>query len=169
MRQKLVDIALRDVGITETTRNRAPRINRYWEATNYPDGWRDRAPYCAAAVCWWIREWLKLPEVLDAMRMTPAQAEKWRCKSPAAFGWLDWAKAKGLTVFDDSPRHTLHTGDLMIFDMSHIGIVVDDYPIKGTVATVEANTGPMGGRDGDGVWRKIRERSMARAFVRILE
>ena len=169
VRQKLIEIALRDVGTVETSRNRATKINRYWDATNYPDGWKDRAPYCAAAVCWWVREWLRLPEVIAALGKSSLQLEKWRCKSPAAFGWEDWAKSKGLLIFDDSPKHTLHTGDLMVFDMSHIGIVKDDNTRKSTVLTIEANTGPSGGRDGDGVWEKVRPRSLARSFIRLID
>ncbi len=167
LRNRLVEIASRDVGQTESSRNQGPAMKRYWPATTYPEGYADRAPYCAAAVCYWVREWLKDPEVLAALGKTPSQAEAWRCKSPAAFGWHDWAKKRGLLVMTDSMSNTLHTGDIMIFDMSHIGIVTND---KGTrVFTVEANTGPSGGRDGDGVWAKTRERSLARNFIRLLD
>lgn len=166
LRQLLIDIARKDVGQTETSRNRGPAIQKFWPATSYPEGYANREPYCAAAVAYWVREWLKLPEVAAAFGKTPSQLETWRCKSAAAFGWLDWAKKKGLLVMSDSPDVTLHTGDLMIFDMSHIGIVHDDS--GSNVFTIEANTGPSGGRDGDGIWEKTRNRSLARAFVRLL-
>lgn len=168
LRQALVNIAAKDVGQTELSRNRGPAMKKFWPATSYTEGYANREPYCAAACCYWLREWLKLPEVLSAMGMTAAQADKWRCKSAAAFGWLDWANKKGLVTYSDHPQNTIHTGDIMVFDMSHIGIVVDDYPSRGTVATIEANTGPSGGRDGDGVWEKVRARSLARAFIRLL-
>lgn len=166
LRRKLVEIAARDVGQIETSRNRGPAIAKFWPATNYPDGYANREPYCAAAVAFWVVCWLYLPEVQAAFGKTPSQLEKWRCKSAAAFGWLDWAKRNGVAVLSDSPSEILHTGDLMVFDMSHIGIVDTD---RGNlVYTIEANTGSAGGRDGDGIFRKVRQRSLARGFVRLL-
>lgn len=166
LRKRLIDIAARDVGQIETSRNRGPAMKRYWPATDYPEGYANREPYCAAAVCYWVREWLRDPEVLAAFGMSAAKADAWRCRSAAAFGWLDWAKRKKLTILSDSPTETLHTGDLMVFDMSHIGIVTNDSGEQ--VSTIEANTGPSGSRDGDGVWAKTRPRSLARAFIRLL-
>ena len=167
IRQSLVEIARRDVGKVEVTRNRAPFIARYWPATSYPNGHADRQPYCAAAVCYWVREWLKIPEVMAALKMTPTGAERWRCKSPAAFGWLDWANARRLEVLSDRPTERLRVGDLFIFDVSHIGIVRDDD--GGNVWTIEANTGNGSVRDGDGCFERKRDRSAARAFVRLIE
>lgn len=166
LRKKLVAIAEKDVGRTEVSPNRSPTIARYWPATNYPGGYANREPYCAAAVCYWVRQWLALPDVRKAFDMTAQRLEAWRCKSPLAFGWLEWAKAKGLTILPDDMSQVLHTGDLMVFDMSHIGIVYDDE--NTIVKTIEANTGPSGGRDGDGIWKKERTRSLARAFIRLL-
>jgi len=167
IRQALVEIARRDVGKVEVTRNRAPFIARYWPATSYPNGHADRQPYCAAAVCYWVREWLKLPEVLAALKMTPTGAEWWRCKSAGAFDWLDWANARKLEVLSDRPTERLRVGDIMIFDVSHAGIVRDD-DAKG-VYTIEANTGNGSVRDGDGCFERMRNRSAARAFIRLIE
>ena len=167
LRQSLVEIARRDVGKVEQTRNRAPWIAKYWPATSLPNGHADRQPYCAAAVCYWVREWLALPEVRAALKMTPTGAERWRCKSPAAFGWLDWANARRLDVLSDSPTERLRVGDLFIFDVSHIGIVRDDD--GGNVWTIEANTGNGSVRDGDGCFERKRDRSAARAFIRLIE
>ena len=167
IRQALVEIARRDVGKVEITRNRAPWIAKYWPATTLPNGHTDRQPYCAAAVCYWVREWLKIPEVMAALKMTPAGAERWRCKSPAAFGWLDWANARGLDVLSDRPTERLRVGDLFVFDMSHIAIVQGDDTTG--VYTIEANTGNGSVRDGDGCFERVRPRSAARAFVRLIE
>jgi hypothetical protein len=167
IRQQLVEIARRDVGKVEITRNRAPWIAKYWGATTLPGGHAERQPYCAAAVCYWVREWLKLPEVLDAMKTTPTGAERWRCKSPAAFAWLDWANARKLEVLSDRPTERLRVGDIIVMDVSHIGIVRDD-DAKG-VYTIEANTGNGSVRDGDGCFERVRQRSQARAFIRLIE
>ena len=167
IRQSLVEIARRDVGKVEVTRNRAPWIQKYWSATTLPNGHTDRQPYCAAAVCYWVQQWLALPEVLAALKMTPAQAERWRCKSAKAFDWLDWAAARKLEALSDRPTERLRVGDLMVFDISHIGIVRDD-DAKG-VYTIEANTGNGSVRDGDGCFERVRPRSAARAFIRLIE
>ena len=166
LRRKLVDIAGDEVGTVEHGRNTGKRVMEYQASTDYgkqsATGW----PWCAAFVCWCIREWGKNPEVLAALKKTPAQFEKWRPKTAAAFGFIDWAKKNGLQILNDSSANTLHAGDIIVFDMSHIGIVADD---KGdTVYTHEGNTGATGGRDGDGVWSKVRRRYEARCFIRIL-
>ena len=171
LRKRLTDIAAQDVGQVETSRNRGPAIKKFWPATNYPDGYNDRAPYCAAGVAYWVQQWLSDPcvavAVCEQYGIPPRQLEAWRCKSARAFDWLDWAKKKGVLILSDSPSNTLHTGDLMVFDMSHIGIVTDDS--GDLVYTIEANTGATGGRDGDGIFQKTRRREMARGFIRILE
>jgi hypothetical protein len=166
LRQRFIAIASLDLGQVETSRNHGPAIAKFWGATTYRDGYADRAPYCAAAMCYWLREWLKDPEVLESLNMTPARADRWRCKSAAAFGWTTWAKERGLLVMSDSNSNKLHTADVMVFDMSHIGIVSGDYADR--VRTVEANTGSSGGRDGDGIFAKDRPREIARNFIRLL-
>jgi hypothetical protein len=166
LRQRLVEIARRDVGQVESSRNRGEWIRKFWPATTYPEGYQDRAAYCAAAVAYWIQEWLKDPEVCKALGKTPQEARNWRCKSAAAFGWRDWAHKKGLVVMDDKMTHTLHKGDLMVFDCSHIGVIVTDH--EEWVHTIEANTGNQSTRDGDGCWEKVRHRSAALCFVRLL-
>jgi hypothetical protein len=167
LRERLIQIARRDAGAEETSRNQGPAMGKYWPATSYPEGYRDRAPYCAAAVSYWVREWLRDPEVLAALGKTPEAAEKWRCKSPAAFGWDTWAKAGNARAFDPGDGIALHTGDIVVFSFSHIGLVYDDAP--GTLYTIEANTDGAGSREGDGVWQKTRGRGSVRRYIRLLE
>lgn len=169
LRKRLIDIAALDVGQTETSRNHGPAIEKYWPATSYPDGYKNREPYCAAAVCYWVREWLKSDGVCAAIGMSLEPALQWRCRSAAAYGWLDWAKQKKLRILSDDPGETLHTGDIVVFDFSHIGILENDS--KTRILTIEANTGPpsKSQRDGDGIYRKDRPKEVARAFIRILE
>lgn len=166
LREKLVAIAKKDVGQMETSRNRGPAIAKFWPATSYPEGYANREPYCAAGVVYWVREWLRDPEVLAALKITTTSAESWRCKSARAFDWQDWGKSKGLLIMNDGQANVLHTGDIMVFDMSHIGIVTDDFDSH--VRTIEANTGATGGRDGDGIFEKVRARSLAKCFIRIM-
>lgn len=170
LRQRLITIAQVEVGVVESPKNsnRGKRVGEYQRATNLEGtGW----PYCAAFVCWCIREWIKDGEVRAALGLkTVADAEAWRPKTAAAFGFHEWAASKKLLIMDDSPDHVLHTGDVMTFDMSHVGIVTDDF-VKGGksyVRTIEGNTGNTDGNDGGGVFAKIRNRSEARKFIRIL-
>jgi len=163
IRQKLVDIAAHEVGVTEKGRNTGKRIIEYQRATTLGGtGW----PYCAAFVCWCIREWGADPAVLAYLGMTPAKFERWRPKTAAAFGFEDWAEKQGLEMFGDSEANQLRTGDIMVFDMSHVGLVTGDR--GGAVNTIEGNTGATGSRDGEGVWAKVRKRSEARTFIRLL-
>ena len=166
IRKLLVDIAALDVGQMEVTRNRGPAIKKFWPATSYPDGYNNREPYCAAAVAYWVQKWLRDPLVVQAMSMSPAQLERWRCKSARAFDWLDWAKSKKLRVFGESEYEDVKLGDIMVFDMSHIGIVTGR--LGKNILTIEANTGEQGTRDGEGIFRKSRPYTLTKAFISLL-
>lgn len=167
LRKSLIDIARRDVGKVEVSKNRAPWIEKLWPATNYEEGHADRQPYCAAGVAYCVREWLKLPDVLAAFNLTPAQAEKWRCKSAAAFEWLNWARDHGLQVLNS--HAILHTGDLVVYTYSHIEIVVDDDGTQeGPFVAIGFNTNAAGNRDGEGCFEKPRTRGAVKSFIRML-
>lgn len=175
LRQKLIDIARLDVNRVEVTKNTAPWIAKFWPATHYPSGMKDRAPYCAAAACYWVREWLKLPDVLKALKMTPAQAEAWRCKSASVYkaddSWLNWGrKTPGVQVL---PRASiLHTGDIVIYKApgySHLEVVVDDDGgTTGPLIAIGANTDAGGSQDGEGCFEKPRLRNKVQNFIRLL-
>ncbi len=165
----LVTIAKREVGNVETPRNnQGAWIKKFWPATSYPDGYSNREPYCAAACCYWLKtlgeELAAAGQLKASTGMTLEQWHKWRCKSAGAWAWQDWAKkAKGVTVLPDSAKP--ERGDIVVYDFSHIGLVTGQ-PSKGRIATIEANTGPSGERDGDGCWEKNRPQEIARAFLR---
>jgi hypothetical protein len=167
LRKELISIARLDLGKTEVTKNQAPFIKKYWPATSYPTGYANREPYCAAAGAYWIREWLKLPDVLKALKMDATQAEKWRCKSARVFDWSEWAKAKGLKIL---PKNSiLHVGDIVIYSYSHWELVVDDDgTTTGPFQALGANTDSAGSRDGEGVYLKPRKRTQVKHFIRIL-
>lgn len=165
LRKKLVEIARKEIGTVEIgASNTGKRVVEYQRATTLEGtGW----PWCAAFVCWCIREWLKDPEVRLALNLkSDREVEAWRPKTASAWGFHEWAQKRGLLSFDDSPDHELHTGDIITFDFSHIGLVEnDDGP---TVFTIEGNTNGAGSRDGGGVYDKRRPRSLARRFIRLL-
>jgi hypothetical protein len=161
----LVGIAEAEIGTREQGgNNRGGRIVAYQKATWLePDAW----PWCAAFVCWCVKEWLSVPGVAESIGV--GNIEKWRPKTAAAFDFLRWAKEKDLQVLGENEE--VHAGDLVIFDFSHIGIVMED-ALKGSqfIQTVEGNTNGKGDRDstsGDGVWCKKRPRTLARNFIRL--
>lgn len=165
----LVTIAKRDVGKEEMpSNNQGAWIKKFWPATSYPAGYTERQPYCAAAMAYWLDaagdELAKAGLLQSLTGMNAEQFEKWRCKSAGAWAWQTWGqKAKGVTVLPDTA--TPQRGDIVVFDFSHIGLVTGQ-PAKGRIATIEANTGPAGERDGDGCWEKNRPQEVARCFLR---
>lgn len=167
-RQLIIEIASRNVGKREDSPNRAPWIKPLWPETSYPEGYANREPYCAAGMCWvlatFIRELAALGELKDTLGMTLIQAEKWRCKSARAFGWRDWAIAKGLMTIPDTGQPL--PGDFIVFDFSHIGLVTESLS-RFEVATVEYNTNDGGSREGDGCMAKERANKLAQCFIRL--
>jgi len=165
MIQKLVQLALNEVGTREIGgNNNGPDIRKYQKAT-----WLEPAAWswCAAFTCWLLREWLKDPEVAKALSIKNPEA--WRCKDASAFGWEKWAKVKELQILPETAK--AKAGDFVIFDFSHIGIVVKDQ-VGGTIQCVEGNTNGKGERDsesGDGVWLKTRARSLVKCYIRFPE
>lgn len=168
LRTQFLAIARKDVGQVEVTKNRAAWIAKLWPATSYPEGYTHREPYCAAGVAYVLREWLKIPAVRAALGLaSPDAAEKWRCKSAAAFEWINWAANKHLTVL---PRDCiLHAGDLAVYSFSHIEIVSDDdHTTTGPFTAIGYNTNAAGSRDGEGCFEKPRARSGVKKFIRIM-
>lgn len=171
LRQRLIKIARRDVGNMEETRNQAPWIKKYWPATHYPDGHHERLAYCAASLCYDVREWLKDAEVRKALGLKDAAAaEKWRCKSPSCFkaadSWERWAKAKGLLL---KRNVRIQAGDIVIFEHSHIEIVSCPFaPDAGFFIAIGANTDGPGSNDGDGKWEGYREKQNVRSVIRMM-
>jgi hypothetical protein len=169
MRHRLVEIACREIGTREEGgNNMGAAVRAYQQATWLEPGpW----PWCAAFCCWVLKVWLEDPEVLKVITDTIApnfDAERWRCKDASAFGWEKWAKKKGLRVLPETDL--ARAGDFVVFDFSHIGIVIEDQQ-DDFIMVAEGNTNGKGERDstgGDGVWRKRRHRELVKSYVRII-
>lgn len=173
IRRELLKIARADVDKVESGKNQGEWIKKLWPATNYPSGYVEHAPYCAAGVCYCVREWLRLHMAHAALGFGSFdEAERWRCKSPAAFGWLEWAKLpvnveRGVRVLN--PNAILHAGDLVIYSFSHIEIVADDDGTpEGPFVAIGYNTNAAGSRDGEGCFEKPRHRGGVKSFIRLL-
>lgn len=161
----LVEVAQSQVGVREEGgNNRGKRVREYQAATSLkPADW----PWCAAFVCWCIREWVAAPIVQAVLDV--ADPERWRPKTARAFGFEAWAKRAGGKVLPGNAE--VYAGDLIVFDFSHVGIAIEAAKPGQPVKTIEGNTNGKGERDsrsGDGVWRKERGRSAILHIIRIL-
>lgn len=156
LRRKIVELALAEVGTMEQGgNNRGKRVSEYQSATWLkPDAW----PWCAALCAYILREAIKA----TGNRLS-------RCQDASAFGWEKWGREHGAKILTENSLAC--AGDFVIFDFSHIGIVVKDQsPNESTITTVEGNTNGRGDREseaGDGVWKKIRATSLVKCYVRI--
>ena len=172
--QKLIEIAKKEVGTREgAVNNTGARIVEYQGATWLaPGAW----PWCAAFISWIVRELLEEEAVREYLKsyfkrteLTFAQADKVRCRDATAFGWEKWAKANGFQVL--SENELAKAGDIVVFDFSHIGLVIDDQPaLTKPIRTIEGNTNGKGERDsatGDGVWIKERNHTLTKSYIRI--
>ena len=164
--ENLAKIALSQVGVKESGgNNNGAKIRKYQSATSLkPASW----PWCAAFTGWVIQEWLKDKENAEWLGLKVMTPDKWRPKTAAAFGYIEWAKARPSTTKIIPKSAVPKVGDIAVFDFSHIGIV--SKVNKTNFQCVEGNTSAAGGRDsetGDGVWLKTRTFSTVRCYIRI--
>ena len=147
---QLISVAKSQLNVRENGgNNKGADIEKYQGATWLKPGpW----PWCAAFVAWCVRQ---------CINTIPA------CKDASAFGWIKWAKVNGLYITDE--KELAKAGDLIIFDFSHIGIVIEDQQKGKKIHTIEGNTEPnKQQRDGnaDGVYEMWRSPSLVKAFIR---
>jgi len=167
MHDRLLKLALAEVGTAEVGgNNRGPRIREYQSATDLPPGaW----PWCAAWTCWCIREWLKDPEVVEWLNLQYNTPDQWRPRTALAFGLMPWARSRPRTVQILSDTDIPKPGDIVVYDFSHCGIVINSGN-RINFNAIEGNTNEKGARDsltGDGVFIKTRRNTLVRCFLRI--
>jgi hypothetical protein len=156
---EVVRIAKAEVGVREIRdTNCGEMVNEYKAATwlNPKKGW----PWCAAFVCWVIREALKSSGVKETKTFK-------RPRTAGAWDFENWSIDQDSTTWMRKPHDgDILPGDIVIFKFSHIGIAVS-YPDKnGNVYTVEGNTDSAGSREGGGVYFKTRNLSKIRSRIR---
>jgi len=155
----IIQAAQSKVGKTfETSENQGPGIQELWQTTEYPGGYNDRAPWCAAFVSWCVKQ----SGVFD---------EANRPKSASAFkggGYEEWARSKSSVVKLNTRPSKVYAGDLVIFSFSHIGIATSDSDSNGKFNTVEGNTNAAGSREGNGCYAKTRNISSVRSTCTII-
>lgn len=140
--------------------NKGADLQPFFDADSYdPNGSKpgdDGYAWCAAFVCWCVK-------VAVAGRAITFQ----RPTTPGAWALEAWSLAQDNSTHTlKNPGKDIRRGDVVIFEFSHVGIATGPVDPNGRVPTVEGNTGPSGGREGDGVYRKLRAVSSIRSRVR---
>lgn len=157
-------------GIRETSRNQGPGIEKYWPCTSYGiQGYTDRLPYCAAAMCYVVAEAVK-------RFFTTSPVPFALPTSAGVVNWPVWArKQKDSWRVLDPKLSPVKAGDLVCWDFNgtdepggtHIGFALSDERKDGTFASGEGNTNASGSREGDGFYEKnSRTRKAAFAIIR---
>ena len=151
--ERITEKALSEVGVRETKKNGGPKIAEYQMSTWLPVGeW----PWCAAFVCWVIKESVGLQDVTFK-----------RPKTAGAWDFERWCREQDNSVRLRKPHMgDIKAGDVIVFNFSHIGIAVGPPDKDGNVPTVEGNTNGAGSREGDGVYKKTRHISSIRSRIR---
>lgn len=150
--RRIVEIADAEVGVREVPRNsnRGPRVEEYQRATWLNGtGW----PWCAAFICWLVKE---MEKDFDLPFARPQTAGAWDFER--------WARDEDVKLF--KPRAGIRAGDIVVFSFSHIGLAAEDES-EGKVVTIEGNTDSSGSREGGGVYRKVRATSLVRSHIRL--
>jgi hypothetical protein len=153
--EKIALTAESQVGIREQGNNGGPDVVKYQKCTWLPPGeW----PWCAAFVDWCIS---------SAMQ---SLGEKFTFAAPKTAGAWDlenWCHSIDNSAILKKPHNgDIKRGDVIIFCFSHTGIATSDAHPNGTVETVEGNTNSSGGREGDGVYPKVRKLDSIRSRIR---
>jgi len=145
----LVKVAKTQLSVRETSKNQGPGIEKYWTATNYPGGYKDRAPWCAAFVSWCIKTSGILTTDLP--------------NSASVAGITSWASRKQFAKLVYSPRYVT-AGDLISFNFaSHIGIAANDSDGENFIS-IDGNT--FGGSPRkQGVFERGRRVSQVRVKI----
>jgi len=152
---RLVALAKQEVGIEEVgATNCGPRVNEYKAATWLP---ADKPwPWCAAFICWLVREAMK--------------GREWTFERPETAGAWDfenWSRKQDKSTWTKKPTDgDIQAGDIVVFTFSHIGLAIGPPDKNGNVPTIEGNTDAAGSREGGGVFKKLRPLLKIRSRIR---
>jgi len=152
---KLVSLARNEIGVEEVDgSNCGVRVDTYKSATNLPphEAW----PWCAAFVCWLVREAVRTDGPYTFARPTTA----------GAWDFENWSKKQDNSTHTlRNPGNDIKAGDIVIFKFSHIGLCVRSAE-AGRIRTVEGNTDAAGSREGGGVFEKSRSLDSIKTRIR---
>lgn len=156
---EIVRLATAEIGVEEVNgSNCGPRVNEYKATTWLP---ADQAwPWCAAFVCWLVREALAATGVKETATFK-------RPRTAGAWDFENWSLKQDSSTWTKKPHDgDIQPGDIVVFTFSHIGIAVSSPDGSGYVDTIEGNTDAAGSREGGGVFKKRRKLSQIRSRIR---
>lgn len=156
---KIVEIAKKEIGVEEVDgSNCGPRVNEYKAAT-----WlaADKSwPWCAAFVCWLVREAMKATGIKETATFK-------RPQTAGAYDFENWSRAQDNSTWTKKPHGgDIQAGDIVVFTFSHIGIATGPPDKNGLVPTIEGNTDGEGSREGGAVLAKKRPLAKIRSRIR---
>jgi hypothetical protein len=163
LQELIVDIAKSQVGVREgDVNNLGLEIEKYLKSTWMPeDVIKQGFPWCSAFITWVCKE------AREQLGLTHKELDLYI--GARAYDWEKHGRAnenEGWRVYPEWEKPK--PGDLVTYDFSHIGIVIED---RGdTIFTVEGNTNGKGTREsdsGDGVWFKDRPIELVKKFIRL--
>jgi hypothetical protein len=162
--EAIVPIAKKEVGVEEQPRgsNRGPRVDEYLAATWMSK--KDQAngfPWCAAFVCWVVREAMALAGVEETKTFK-------RPKTAGAWDFEHWSLSQdNTTQTKHKPgANDVQPGDIVIYTFSHIGIAISTANSDGMVICIEGNSNENGSREGYKVVRKARHLRTIKSRIR---
>lgn len=140
---RAVEIAISEVGVREVGRNRGQRIEEYLATVHLDPG----DPWCAAFVAWCFARAAAERGVSSPVPGVGAVNKLWR-QCPAT-----WRQAQptvgAIFIHFENPENPYSHG--------HTGLVVS---VEDSLChTVEGNTDNGGSREGDGVYRRVRDKA----------
>jgi len=153
---KVLELAAAEVGVREHGRNRGPEIDAYNREIGHDPEKRD--PWCAIFVSAMVRRACVALGVQVPIRLTAGcytldeQAPSTMRTSVPKAGCIFL-----LGHYENGRKILKHTG------------FVEDVGDGGVITTIEGNTDPGGGADGDGVYRRTRMRRELVTFIDLNE
>lgn len=168
---KIADIAEPFMGLKEEYKNQASWLQKLWDATWYPEGMKNREPYCMAGCSYCIQQAAKADKRIS-LKNPPRMASV-----KEFIAWALLAENGCVTYRFTGPNGAYQPtrGDIVTFTWSHIGIVSGSATFNKSlgsyvIPTYEFNTSSgMAGsqRDGEGNYKRERLRSDCNLFVRL--
>jgi len=157
--ERLVKIATAEVGTKEDgTSNRGKRVDDYQKATWLSP--KDWGAWCAAFMCWCIREAMKAEGIAETTGFQ-------RPQTAGAWDFERWSLAQDSTTQTRKPAGTdIQRGDLVVFKFSHIGMATSAPDSQGYFTTVEGNSNSKGSRTGGMVCEGNRSIDAVRSRIR---
>lgn len=145
--EQALEVATTYIGIRETRRNRGPEVDAFLLDVGL-DPSKASYPWCAAFVFACFKRAAAALNIPNPVPRTAGVLKLWQ-RSPF---WVRSGPVQGAVFIID------HGGG-----KGHAGFV--EYVSPMHIVTIEANTDPTGGRDGDGVYRRTRRRNEPTGYL----